>query len=156
MSLIDKLKGSKFAKHVVSPLILAASLCGCGSGNSSSSSDYCTDGECVVTLYHPELDELTFGDEDRNRNGISDLGDWSNDISTGCVVIYTGECTKFSPQGYAESSKIWIGEIEKTRVDGIHNEVLDYYYIGKIGRYLNMSDTNMDSLVFNALNYERD
>ncbi|MBS3095769.1 hypothetical protein J4231_03755 [Candidatus Woesearchaeota archaeon] len=75
MSLIDKLKGSKFAKHVVSPLILAASLCGCGSGNSSSSSDYCTDGECVVTLYHPELDELTFGDEDRNIGRMTYLQD---------------------------------------------------------------------------------
>ena len=154
---MDKLKGSKFAKHVVSPLVLAASLCGCGSGNSSSSSDYCTDGECVVTLYHPELDELTFGDEDRNKNGISDLGDWANDISVGCrLMMSTGECVKFNPSNYAESAKIWTSEIERTRVDGIHNEVSDYYYMGGMVYFLNIPDMNMDSLVFNALNYERD
>ena len=153
---MDKLKGSKFAKHVVSPLILAASLCGCGSGNSSSSSDYCTDGECVVTLYHPELDELMFGDEDRNKNGISDLGDWANDATTGCVVIYTGECIKVNPGDYTDSYKKWISEIERVEADGIHNEVLDYYYIGKIGHELNIPDMNMDALVSNALNYKRD
>lgn len=111
--------------------------------------DPCKEGECTVIVGHDGLVALAFYYQDRNNNGIDDIDEWAENISTGCIENpRTNGCDRFIPSDWITGFQRNINDnINSMEFDGNNNKVFYHMTDGQKQYIRNIPDANSDNLI---------